>query len=264
MSNGDSTTPLRLHWWKAKPNFGDAINPMIVAHVSGRKVVHAAPRQAELLALGSMIQVVKRTHQEPREDGTKITVWGTGLLNPVSGHGFLDHVELALVRGPVTAALLKREMTRFGDPGLLMNEVLPFDGTTRDKIGIVPHHSLMDDPEVLAFAASDPACVLIDPRGDAAEVCMQIASCAYIFSSALHGLIVADAYDVPNTWIVPTGQSWLKYLDYAASVGRRDMMAPHTLESAKKIKSAPIAYTEGISAARAALHDTFPASLKAA
>jgi pyruvyltransferase len=255
-------SPLRLHWWKAEPNFGDAINPLIVGHVAGRLVEHIGPHCADLFAIGSMLQVVKRTQKLPREAGEKLCVWGTGLLNPFFGHDFLDNVELALVRGPITAALLKREMKRFGDPGLLINDTLPFEGTRQDRIGIVPHYSLMEDNALLAFVASDPAYLLIDPRGDAAEVCLQIAACAQVFASSLHGLIVADAYGVPNTWITPIGQSWLKYLDYAASIGRSDMMAPRTFEEAKATKRTPITYNDNIIAAREALYESFPARLK--
>lgn len=261
MSVTTDSKPLQLHWWKAEPNFGDAINPLVVGHVSGRKVMHQGPAKADMFAIGSMLQVVKRSHKEPREKGN-VVVWGTGLLNPIFGHDFLDNVELSLVRGPITAALLKREMKRFGDPGLLINDVLPFEGERVDRIGIVPHYSLIDDPDLLAFVASDPAYILIDPGGNAAEVCLQIASCAHVYASSLHGLIVADAYGVSNTWITPTGQSWLKYLDYAASIGRRDMVAPLDYSQAGAHTSAPISYDDGISAARDALYDSFPERMK--
>ncbi|KEJ88483.1 polysaccharide pyruvyl transferase family protein [Sulfitobacter donghicola] len=255
-------SPLRLHWWKAEPNFGDAINPLIVGYMAGRPVEHIGPRRADLFAIGSMLQVVKRTQKEPREKGEKLCVWGTGLLNPIFGHDFLDNVELALVRGPITAALLKREMKTYGDPGLLINEVLPFMGARQDRIGIVPHYSLMDDPDLLALVASDPAFLLIDPRHDEKEVCLQIASCAHVFASSLHGLIIADAYGVSNTWIEPKGQSWLKYHDYAASVGRNDMKTPITLAEVKSTKPTAIAYSDDITAAQQALHESFPARLK--
>ncbi len=261
MAQDATLPPLRLHWWKAEPNFGDAINPLIVGYMSGRKVEHAGPRNADMFAIGSMLQVVKRSHKEPRE-GEKICVWGTGLIRPVFGHNFLENVELALLRGPITAALVKRHERRFGDPGLLIDEALPFDGARQDRIGIVPHYTLMEDEELLAFVASDPAYLLIDPRGDASEVCHRIAACAHVFASSLHGLIVADAYGVPNTWIDPEGQSWLKYLDYAASIGRIDMKAPLRLNEIKGAPRDPITYQDGIADARDALHASFPERLK--
>lgn len=261
---GPSTAdqPIRLHWWRGVPNFGDAINPLIVAHVSGAEVKFAKPQKANLFAIGSMLQVVKRSRKEVGEDQAPASVWGTGILNPMFGHDFLDKIDLHLVRGPITATLLKRKERRFGDPGLLIDSALPFGGTKSDRIGIVPHHTQVDDPEMLAFAASDPAYLLIDPRDDAKDVCHQIASCAAVFSSSLHGLIMADAYGLPNRWIDPGGESWLKYHDYAASIGRTDMSFPLTVDEASEAAFTDITYQDGISAARDALLDTFPNHLK--
>lgn len=261
MKQDASPSPLRLHWWKAEPNFGDAINPLIVGHMSGRAVEHTGPRNADLFAVGSLLQVVKRGHKEPRE-GDRVCVWGTGLIRPVFGHEFLENVDVALLRGPITAALVKYHARQFGDPGLLIDEVLPFDGTVADRIGIVPHYTQIDDPWLLAFVASDPAYLLIDPRDDTAEVCHKIAGCAHVLASSLHGLIVADAYGVANTWIEPEGQSWLKYLDYATSVGRTDMKAPKRLDEINGAANGTITYRDGIAAARDALHDSFPDKFK--
>ncbi|WP_299030355.1 polysaccharide pyruvyl transferase family protein [uncultured Sulfitobacter sp.] len=254
--------PIRLHWWRGVPNFGDAINPLIVGHVSGAEVEFAGPQKANLFAIGSMLQVVKRTRKDVAEDQPPVNVWGTGILNPVFGHDFLEKVDVHLVRGPITAALLKQKLRRFGDPGLLIDSALPFDGTRNDRVGIVPHHGQMDDPEMLAFAASDPAFMLIDPRDDAKQVCHQIASCAQVMSSSLHGLIMADAYGVPNRWIAPGKQGWLKYHDYAASIGRSDMSTPLTIDDAPKAAFGEIGYQDGIDAAREALLDSFPDHLK--
>lgn len=259
------TQPLRLHWWKAVPNFGDALSPMIVGHLAGRDVRHAGPRRADMFAVGSMLQVVRRNFDDPR-DGAPLVVWGTGLLRPVNGTKFLDHVDVRLVRGPVTAALLGLKVRQFGDPGLLADEVVPFKGERGDRIGIVPHHLGADAPQIKALVASDPAYLLIDPRDNPEAVCRQIASCAHVFASSLHGLIVADAYGIPNTWFSPQDQGWLKYHDYAASVGRGDMRAALDLD---EISDAPrhtgdLPYADGIATCRADLKSSFPAHFKAA
>lgn len=255
--------PLRLHWWRAVPNFGDAINPLVVGHVAGREVAHTGPKKAELFAIGSMLQVVRRNFREPRE-GARLTVWGTGLLHPVNSLDFLENIDVALVRGPITAALLGLETDEFGDAGLLVNEVIQTKEERADKIGILPHHSIADDEELAALAASDPAYTLIDPRGAAEDVCRKIASCAHVFASSLHGLIVADAYGVANTWMDPRGQSRLKYHDYAASVGRSDMRAPISIDAVSKAPkpNGALSYAPFIDACRAALHASFPKHLK--
>lgn len=38
------------------------------------------------------------------------------------------------------------------------------------------------------------------------EVLDQICSCEYIASSSLHGLIMSEAYDIPNLWIELSGK----------------------------------------------------------
>ena len=257
--------PLELFWWKSTPNFGDAISRDVVAHVSGCEVVHKGVGGAELFAIGSIIQVVRRKlTRQPRKDGVKPLVWGSGLMMPCP-RDVLDHVQIALVRGPVTAALLNLKTDQFGDPGLLINEVHDAP-ERRDRIGIVPHHSLADDPALREIVAKDKALELIDPREDATEVCKRIGSCAHVFASSLHGLIVADAYGVPSTWLDPEGQGRLKYYDYAASVGR-DLTGPITVADipavVKTTTDTPIAYGDGLERARAALKTHFPAALKA-
>jgi hypothetical protein len=125
---------------------------------------------------------------------------------------------------------------------------------------------LVDDPALRALVATDPAYDLIDPRDDAGEVCRRIASCAHVFASSLHGLIVADAYGVGSTWLDLVGQSRLKYVDYAASVGR-DLTGPIAVSEIPAalpgLKGGALAHAEGIARARSALRETFPAALMA-
>ncbi len=74
--------------------------------------------------------------------------------------------------------------------------------------------------------------------------------------------LIADAYGVSNTWIEPKVQGWLKYLDYAASGWRSDMIAPLSIDAANTHKITHIKYNDGIAAARDALISSFPARLK--
>lgn len=258
-------TPLRLYWWNAVPNFGDAISPVIVGHLAGREVRHAAPKDAEIFAIGSLLNVVRRVFTEGTPPDTHPVIWGSGALRAIRGNRLMGKVQFALVRGPVTASLLGIETDSFGDPGLLISDVWPAGGQQREALGFVPHHSLMDDPDTQAFVRAHPELSLIDPRDPADQVCEAIAGCRHVFASSLHGLVVADAYGVSNTWVDPRGQGRLKYHDYAASLGR-DMRAPlppgavtdHTLPDPE----APLPYQPAIDAARAALRRSFPMQLR--
>ena len=261
------TVPIRLYWWKGVPNFGDALSALVVAHVSGRAVRHAGPKNCEMLAIGSLIQVMRRNYGDPAPDGRRPVIWGAGLLHPVGSIGFLENVEVALLRGPLSADLLGLRMRAFGDPGLLVGDLLGELPARDDRIALVPHHSMLADPALAALLDAEPALELIDVAGDALEVCRRIASCRHVISASLHGLIVADACGVPSTWLMPGGQQHLKYYDYAASVGR-PLDIPLTLDEVpahlRGLKDDDgLAWAEGIARARADLLTAFPAHMRA-
>ncbi len=258
------TEPIRLYYWPA-PNFGDALSHLVVSHVSGRAVENVRPKQAELFALGSLMHVISR-HWTDHSIGDGPLLWGTGLLNPFYRKDFLANVRVRLLRGPISAAFLRLKMTEFGDPGLLADEALGPVAERLDRVAIVPHHSQMEDPRFVEMVEADSALHLIDVRLDPETVCHAIASSAHVFSASLHGLIVADAYGVANTWMDPDAQGRLKYHDYAASIGR-DMIAPIEIgdvgRAARAVRDGPLPYAEGIARCRESLHRHFPAELRA-
>lgn len=59
--------------------------------------------------------------------------------------------------------------------------------------------------------------MFIDVGRDPLDVITQIASCDFIFSGSLHGLIIADSFAIPNRWLTldpePFGGRW-KFDDY--------------------------------------------------
>jgi hypothetical protein len=66
--------------------------------------------------------------------------------------------------------------------------------------------------------------MVIDLCQTVEKVVADITSCDCIFSSSLHGLIVAHAYGIPAVWIRPGGPIMgddVKFHDYFASVGTR-------------------------------------------
>ena len=258
-------TALKLYYWPA-PNFGDALSHRVVEYVSGREVAQVRPKQAELFALGSLMHVIAK-HWTDHRRGEGPYLWGTGLLNPFYRKDFLENVRVCLLRGPISAAFLRLKMTEFGDPGLLAPEALGPGPERQDRVAIVPHHSQMLDPRFVDMVEADPALYLVDVRQDPETVCRAIAGSAHVFSASLHGLVVADAYGIANTWMDPEAQGRLKYHDYAAAIGR-DMLAPVEIadvpRAARAAATGPLPYTPGIERSRASLLKHFPAELKAA
>jgi hypothetical protein len=257
--------PIRLYHWPA-PNFGDTLSQRVVAWISGREVVNVRPKQAQLFAIGSLMHVLARFFADPPARGARPILRGTGLLNPISRREFLDNLDILILRGPVGAAICRVPMTEFGDPGLFAPEALGPVPDRRDQVAVIPHHSQMEDRAISGMVARDPRLKLVDPRATPEKVCAEIAASAHVVSASLHGLIVADAYGIASTWMDPGEQGRMKYLDYAASVGR---YMPHPVEIddvpalAARATTGPLPHADGIAACRDALLRHFPAELRA-
>ena len=175
------------------------------------------------------------------------------------------------MRGPITATQLGIDCWAFGDPGLLIDEALGETIERTDRIGIVPHHSHSRADWVRELFADDSRYLLIDPANpDPCAVVRQIASCRYVLSSSLHGLIVADAYGVPNTWITPKmnhGTPFQKFFDYALSIGRRLERPLEYAEIGAFVgRGLPdeVPYGDTVSALKPSIADAFPDDLRAA
>jgi hypothetical protein len=262
-------SPLKLFWYKKEQNFGDAISQTIVAHAAGRDVVWAGHHNCEMYALGSLMKMVQNRQAEPREKGGKPFLWGTGAMSGLTDLSFLKRVRVALLRGPITAALLQRNDRQFGDTGLLIADALGDSPDRQDVIGLIPHMHFADDPKFTEITAKNAHIKLIDVRDpDAHKVVREIASCSHIISQSLHGLVTADAYGIPNTWLDPQGihgGAMLKFFDYAAGIGRALGM-PITANEIERIAAnaatGVLPYGDGIANAKDALYATFPAGLK--
>lgn len=264
------TSPLRLFWWVEKPNFGDRISKDIVAHVSGREVVWGTPRACDLFAVGSILLFARRAFSTPRP-GRRPVIWGSGLARPIRTD-FVRNVDFAAVRGPLTATLLELPGMPFGDPGLLVSELVPKPRERHDRIGLVLHHSKRLDTKIGARLVADGRFELIDVAdADHMRTVERIAQCRHVVSSSLHGLVVADAFGVPNTWLDPSGiheVARLKFYDYALGIGRI-LPEPITLDTVFALADAlprrPVSlpYQTGIDNSRHALRESFPAALAA-
>lgn len=261
--------PLKLHWWNGRPNFGDALSPLVVGWVSGRDIAHARKDEMEVLSTGSIMIRAARGYKAPMAH--RPLIWGTGCMSPLNTR-FVPNVDFAAVRGPITRTLLDLPPLPYGDPGLLIERISKTDVVRGDQIGLIPHHGDFKETATVAaikvLEARDDI-TIIDPRTeDAFAVADQIRACRHVYSSSLHGLILADAFAVPNTWVAGRAihaTPGLKFMDYFASVGRpySDPIAYEEIPAAKDAPGDAPVYSEGVEASKDALIDAFPESLKA-
>jgi hypothetical protein len=219
---------IRLYWWRPKEegriNLGDEINRRIVEVTSGRQVARASLRKCDLLAIGSVLTwPIRRgvfTHRK-----APITIWGSGTMEPTTVSPAAP-LRYSAVRGPLTRCLIPvSDDLPIGDPGLLVPTVWDLGRSAKSyEWGIIPHHSQIKSSVMANLQAGTPRSVLIDFTDPDIDATMRLlASCEKIASSSLHGLIIADAYNIPNIWLktaeLHRGRSW-KFYDYFSSVGR--------------------------------------------
>lgn len=231
-----------LTWWTVSPNFGDLLSPYLVEKMTSKPVVHVNLRpgsngklkflnfsktEASYLAIGSIISRAKYNS----------IVWGSGAFGTEGKKTLAKDAEYLAVRGPLTRNLLRIHGIQcpevYGDPALLIPQVFNPKVEKKYKIGVILRwsetdwHNTESDSSVkkINFGTDDIEGTLID-----------ILSCEKVFSSSLHGLIIADAYGIPSAWLSSTTPKGLefKFYDYFLSVNKTQR--PQTFDfSANKL-----------------------------
>lgn len=183
------------YWWVGSPNFGDWITPFLIEK-HGLIPFHEKLPQSQLLGAGSILQDM------PIEFAG--AVLGSGFIRDVGEREF-KNAKLLAVRGQFTRNLISNapENITLGDPGLLLSKFLPVTNQRKTcLLGIVPHYQDVNNPVTKKLVSQAPdKIIVIDVRRSVRKVACDIASCQHIISSSLHGLVVADAYSIPNAWV---------------------------------------------------------------
>lgn len=213
--------PIKLSY--PNNNFGDDINRPLIKALTGRSCVvrdfTLFKHVENLLCIGSII--------EGYSDSDSI-VWGSGALYGTDAMT-VKPKKVYAVRGPLTRTYLLKQGIEcpevYGDPALLFPLIYTSKAEKKYKLGIIPHYSDYDLPHVKQFREEHPEILFIQFRGYKSwqSVIDQICSCESIASSSLHGLILSDAYQIPNVFIRLTDHRLggdFKYLDYFGGVNR--------------------------------------------
>jgi pyruvyltransferase len=208
-------------------NWGDAINPALVEFVSGLRVQSVdidarsllpLPRDPEADTLYAVVGSILH-HAD-----SQTVVWGAGFQSAGIAPKQKPKAVLA-VRGPLTGAALREQGIAcpevYGDPVLLLPRYYRPEGRKRYRLGIIPHFSDQAESNLQRYLGTDEVKV-IDIRGPLWSTVNHVCECEHIVSTSLHGLILADAYGIPNTWArlgdnIPGGT--FKFSDYYASLG---------------------------------------------
>lgn len=208
---------INVYYWDKKPNFGDALGPLLLEHFLHLPIMRTDPLQADIAVVGSILHHLSEDY--------KGIILGCGSLYPDRDYTFFK-ARILSVRGPLTIGRvnwISSHRIGIGDPGLLADELVGDQDKTH-HLGIVPHWSdtqLAKNPLFLKYKP-----LIIDVTQNPLEVIRQIGRCRKIVSSSLHGIILADAFGIPRrTEIPPTivanptlDGGTFKWEDYSASI----------------------------------------------
>lgn len=242
---------IATYWWSTPcedmMNFGDRLTPYLLEKLLPAGEIGFFPvthrNRARLLVIGTLLQ--------DTYPNRAMMLLGTGLFYEMTR--VFKNARAYAVRGPLTRRCLGLgEETALGDMGILARDVFG-EAPRSGKIGILVHHSERHLAGLQRFK-NDPGYLYIDVCRDAPEVVREIASCSAIVSSSLHGLVIADAYHIPNKWLKLSDFPAFKYNDYFASIGRsgEDSLS-FSLEDVPSFEWQPIGYIAGIESCKAGL-----------
>lgn len=234
-----------LYFWQGHRNFGDELSLYLVNKITEKNFSPANPpfNKTTISAIGSIITT--------KSLSKNLIIWGSGTLKedvlkptplrlfPISRftkglkeNFFREHPDVRAVRGPRTKQLLDnigvKCPTIFGDPAILT----PLFYTPKQiqnpyKVGLILHQS-QTNPLNQSQAESIGIRIISIERESPKEIeafIDEVCSCDLIFSSSLHGIIIAQAYKIPAQWIQLPEQpiedhNYHKFEDYFLGAGQ--------------------------------------------
>lgn len=187
---------IKLHWSNKKPNFGDALSPLICEAVSGRKIIYETIKKCDLVAIGSLLQRLPEYFFSRR-----LNIWGSGFIAPEKSHHSRHYYHS--IRGKHSRDIVRQDNDlALGDPGLLADLLVPeTPASKRHAVGLIAHYKDKSNPLLQAICDQNPQVSLIDIFLPPITFLQRLQNCEVVFSSAMHGLIAADALGIANARI---------------------------------------------------------------
>ena len=234
-------------------NIGDTLGPVIASWMLEREGIdpYALVRRTKhLMTVGSVIGMGLFDS----------TVWGSGILNIKVKEAlkkkrmfFGRKLDIRAVRGPLTREAVMYAGYScpqiYGDPAILMPLIYnPESREKKYKISVILHYrtSINNAEETTSgrYKITIPKELInergihfIDPKTDDYKSFVdEIVASEYVIASSLHGIILAESYQIPTTFL-----NWgmddqpTKFRDWYLSTGR-ELSSCHSVEEALNIE----------------------------
>lgn len=218
-------------------NLGDLINPIIVKEVLKYKPVWTKPSICNISGIGSGLKryfvpkekidsslKLKLLYKIKKIYDPELIIWSAGFICHEKNKliPLRNNVKISSVRGELSKKKLEeiygelKDVTT-GDAGLLASELIKKPWEKEYKLGIIPHIREREEKEWKKIANEIDGSIIIDVTDDPMKNLEIISKCECIISSSLHGLIIADSFNIPNARVVLTDKlvgDGFKFKDY--------------------------------------------------
>lgn len=196
---------LKVWWANGTPNFGDILTPYILNYFNIKWKFSA---DFDTICVGSIAKHAK----------SNTMVLGSGIIG--RKQNLCPTADWRFVRGPITRDRVIECggscPSIYGDPALLL-PLFCEESKKEYDVGIIPHYvdyniavNLFPTYKIINLKNKNPL-----------EVAKEISKCRSVISSSLHGIIAANAYNIPAAWIKLSDNlkgDGVKFLDYFQSV----------------------------------------------
>ncbi|WP_022950594.1 polysaccharide pyruvyl transferase family protein [Leucothrix mucor] len=216
-----------LKWWKQSSpvqNFGDYLGEYMASFFSE---VEYGQKNSKLLLrnVGSVIANVV-IDNDLSEGYEKIVYFGCGARGSKIKPDFLQKCYFCSVRGPLSRALLGLpDDTPIGDSAFMLPMLYEPKESPEGRSGVllVTHfNETRTDDELLKLTGCDSVLpTVIEKNHESVERLIdQIANSSFVFTSSLHGAIVAAVYNIPFAyWSSSEVNVPFKWKDFSLSIG---------------------------------------------
>jgi hypothetical protein len=195
-------------WVDCGNNFGDNLTWYLFWKLADIRLFMVKPEDSKFVGIGSILEYVDNDYTG--------TIFGTGLMYSTARKDYTKANVVGL-RGKLTQERVKctNDNIVLGDLGLL-SHLLCKSREKKWKLGLLPHYVDRENEQIKRWSKIEGV-KFIDIRSGVQNVIDQAAQCETIVSSSLHGLILADALNIPNEWVVLSdkiGGGEFKFRDY--------------------------------------------------
>ena len=218
---------VKIYYYNKDNNFGDVLNEYIPEKLFNCKIIKGDTKTADATFIGSILSPFL-TEDKLNLKLPPLHIWGSGFIRATSPkRKFIRKIEVHAVRGKYTLErLIKGEHIKtagiiLGDPGLLCSRVFTnLDMTKEYDWGIIPHYIDKGDP--LLNKLQLPNSIILDIQEKPEIFIQKLVKCKKIISGAMHGLIAADSFNIPNIRLIVSDKikgGDFKYNDYYSAFG---------------------------------------------